>query len=152
MLFRSCGPMDKASDYESGDSRFESWQDRKFCRLDFHATTRTKQHEGESTFVKRSPLGSSLVSSCGSMDKAFSYETRDSRFKTWKGLKFLPTKNNAKSTMGLQCGFHAALTDGIAMEMHITLLLFMKSFVRKNGNGQTFAIRSTPFTRNMTWP
>ena len=29
-LFRSCGPMDKASDYESGDSRFESWQDRKF--------------------------------------------------------------------------------------------------------------------------
>ena len=22
--------MDKASDYESGDSRFESWQDRKF--------------------------------------------------------------------------------------------------------------------------
>ena len=27
---RSCGPMDKASDYESGDSRFESWQDRKF--------------------------------------------------------------------------------------------------------------------------
>ena len=26
----SCGPMDKASDYESGDSRFESWQDRDF--------------------------------------------------------------------------------------------------------------------------
>ena len=25
-----CGPMDKASDYESGDSRFESWQGRKF--------------------------------------------------------------------------------------------------------------------------
>ena len=25
---RSCGPTDKASDYESGDSRFESWQDR----------------------------------------------------------------------------------------------------------------------------
>ena len=25
---RSCGPMDKASDYESGDSSFESWQDR----------------------------------------------------------------------------------------------------------------------------
>ncbi len=23
-----CGPMDKASDYESGDSRFESWQGR----------------------------------------------------------------------------------------------------------------------------
>ena len=26
----SCGPMDKASDYESGDSRFESWQDLDF--------------------------------------------------------------------------------------------------------------------------
>ncbi len=25
-----CGPMDKASDYESGDSRFEFWQGR-FC-------------------------------------------------------------------------------------------------------------------------
>ena len=25
-----CGPMDKASDYESGDSRFESWHGRKF--------------------------------------------------------------------------------------------------------------------------
>ena len=25
---RPCGPMDKASDYESGDSRFESWQGR----------------------------------------------------------------------------------------------------------------------------
>ena len=24
--------MDKASDYESGDSRFESWQGRFFCR------------------------------------------------------------------------------------------------------------------------
>ena len=23
-----CGPMEKASDYESGDSRFESWQGR----------------------------------------------------------------------------------------------------------------------------
>ena len=27
---RPCGPMDKASDYESGDSRFESWQGRFF--------------------------------------------------------------------------------------------------------------------------
>ena len=27
---RSCGPTDKASDYESGDSRFESWQGRFF--------------------------------------------------------------------------------------------------------------------------
>ena len=25
-----CGPMDKASDYGSGDSRFESWQGRPF--------------------------------------------------------------------------------------------------------------------------
>ena len=25
-----CGPTDKASDYESGDSRFESWQGRLF--------------------------------------------------------------------------------------------------------------------------
>ena len=25
-----CGPTDKASDYESGDSRFESWQGRFF--------------------------------------------------------------------------------------------------------------------------
>ena len=25
---RPCGPMDKASDYGSGDSRFESWQGR----------------------------------------------------------------------------------------------------------------------------
>ena len=24
------GPMDKASDYESGDSRFESWRGREF--------------------------------------------------------------------------------------------------------------------------
>ena len=28
-----CGPMDKASDYESGDSRFESWQGRTFLKL-----------------------------------------------------------------------------------------------------------------------
>ena len=28
-----CGPMDKASDYESGDSRFESWQGRTFSKL-----------------------------------------------------------------------------------------------------------------------
>ena len=30
LLFRRrpCGPMDKASDYGSGDSRFESWQGR----------------------------------------------------------------------------------------------------------------------------
>ena len=27
---RPCGPTDKASDYESGDSRFESWQGRFF--------------------------------------------------------------------------------------------------------------------------
>ena len=27
-ILRSCGLTDKASDYESGDSRFESWQDR----------------------------------------------------------------------------------------------------------------------------
>ena len=27
-----CGPMDKASDYESGDSRFESWHGRKFSK------------------------------------------------------------------------------------------------------------------------
>ncbi len=27
---RPCGPTDKASDYESGDSRFESWQGRTF--------------------------------------------------------------------------------------------------------------------------
>ena len=27
-VWRPCGPMDKASDYESGDSRFESWQGR----------------------------------------------------------------------------------------------------------------------------
>ena len=27
---RSCGPMDKASDYESGDCRFESCQDQTF--------------------------------------------------------------------------------------------------------------------------
>ena len=27
---RSCGPMDKASDYESGDCRFESCQDQHF--------------------------------------------------------------------------------------------------------------------------
>ena len=28
-----CGPMDKASDYEPGDSRFESWQGRNFSKL-----------------------------------------------------------------------------------------------------------------------
>ena len=28
---RPCGPMDKASDYESGDSRFESWQGRNIA-------------------------------------------------------------------------------------------------------------------------
>ena len=28
VVWRPCGPMDKASDYESGDSRFESWQGR----------------------------------------------------------------------------------------------------------------------------
>ena len=28
VVCRPCGPMDKASDYESGDSRFESWQGR----------------------------------------------------------------------------------------------------------------------------
>ena len=28
---RSCGPMDKASDYESGDCRFESCQDQHFA-------------------------------------------------------------------------------------------------------------------------
>ena len=28
----SCGPMDKASDYESGDCRFESCQDQIFCQ------------------------------------------------------------------------------------------------------------------------
>ena len=47
---RSCGPTDKASDYESGDSRFESWQDRAFiCELtkiicvkfDFYTTALT---------------------------------------------------------------------------------------------------------------
>lgn len=27
-LIWPCGPMDKASDYESGDSRFDSWQGR----------------------------------------------------------------------------------------------------------------------------
>ena len=30
-----CGPMDKASDYESGDSRFESWQGRNFFSPQF---------------------------------------------------------------------------------------------------------------------
>ena len=30
---RSCGPMDKASDYESGDCRFESCQDQIFLIL-----------------------------------------------------------------------------------------------------------------------
>ena len=30
---RSCGPMDKASDYESGDCRFESCQDHKLFIL-----------------------------------------------------------------------------------------------------------------------
>ena len=30
---RSCGPMDKASDYESGDCRFESCQDQTFYPL-----------------------------------------------------------------------------------------------------------------------
>ena len=32
-LQRSCGPMDKASDYESGDCRFESCQDHKTFKL-----------------------------------------------------------------------------------------------------------------------
>ena len=42
LLFTStslpCGPMDKASDYESGDSRYESWQGRNILshtKLDF---------------------------------------------------------------------------------------------------------------------
>ena len=42
LLFTStslpCGPMDKASDYESGDSRFESWQGRNVLshtKIDF---------------------------------------------------------------------------------------------------------------------
>ena len=30
ILTRACGAMDNASDYESGDSRFESWQARTF--------------------------------------------------------------------------------------------------------------------------
>ena len=30
LILWPCGPMDKASDYESGDSRFESWQGRNF--------------------------------------------------------------------------------------------------------------------------
>ena len=30
MQRRPRGPMDKASDYESGDSRFESWRGRRF--------------------------------------------------------------------------------------------------------------------------
>ena len=42
LLFTSnswpCGPMEKASDYESGDSRFESWQGRNILshtKIDF---------------------------------------------------------------------------------------------------------------------
>ena len=31
-----CGPTDKASDYESGDSRFESWQGRFFLHSFFY--------------------------------------------------------------------------------------------------------------------
>ena len=30
---RSCGPMDKASDYESGDCRFESCQDQNLLNI-----------------------------------------------------------------------------------------------------------------------
>ena len=33
-----CGPMDKASDYGSGDSRFKSWQGQYFCFTAFLIT------------------------------------------------------------------------------------------------------------------
>ena len=35
VVWRPCGPMDKASDYESGDSRFESWQGRAISFSNF---------------------------------------------------------------------------------------------------------------------
>ena len=42
---RPCGPTDKASDYESGDSRFESWQGRFFfCISFFHVKKLEKTH------------------------------------------------------------------------------------------------------------
>ena len=34
-----CGPMDKASDYESGDSRFKSWQGQCFFHFFLHVHT-----------------------------------------------------------------------------------------------------------------
>ena len=37
---RPCGPMDKASDYESGDSRFESWQGRQILEKEINSMTR----------------------------------------------------------------------------------------------------------------
>ena len=44
-----CGPMDKASDYESGDSRFESWQGRTIAGCSTaasnpHVHIRCRQH------------------------------------------------------------------------------------------------------------
>ena len=69
VISRSCGPTDKASDYESGDSNFESWQDRLFggsevtnCR---QLTSGYKIHR----FTKLSPSG-------------------DSRFESWHDRSF----------------------------------------------------------------
>ena len=53
---RSCGPMDRASDYESGDCRFESCQDQTFLlrclQLCLVATFGLKDFDADQSFLK----------------------------------------------------------------------------------------------------
>lgn len=54
---RPCGPMDKASDYESGDSRFESWQGRRLLPLIISAMTFAFLRQAGARGASVSPYG-----------------------------------------------------------------------------------------------
>ena len=71
---RSCGPTDKASDYESGDSRFESWQDR-IDALEINAYNVTQNIPLKVPWKKSHRP-------CGLTDKASDFESEDSRFES----------------------------------------------------------------------
>ena len=72
--------MDKASEYESGDSRFESWQGRDILchtKIDFIPNIYCHNYLRQSRCL------------CGPMYKASDYESGDSRYESWQRRNIL---------------------------------------------------------------
>ena len=94
--------MEKASDYESGDSRFESWQGRNILshtKIDFIPNIYCHYHFTSNSWP------------CGPMERASDCESGDSRFESWQGRNIL-SHTKIDFIPNIYCHYYADLKFG----------------------------------------